>query len=134
MLYVTAISCEFVSIQIPNLFLSIWQNLVRQYTWLLMGNYPDDRIPHDLREGAKANRMHVDHCIEALRLALMCHGDMTPLLVAKDPNEPIGRRADFDTHHKCRNFTKLQEWTRANGVEDWQEIGKHQTSNGHNHS
>lgn len=99
-------------------------NLVRQYTWLLMKSYPEDRIPPDLREGDKANRIHVDHCIETLRLALMCHGDMSPLLVTIDPDEPLGRKADFNTHHMCRNFTKLQEWTKAHGVEDWATEGE----------
>ncbi|KUI70377.1 hypothetical protein VM1G_06403 [Cytospora mali] len=104
-------------------------NLVRQYTWLLMGSYSEDDIPPDLRESPKANRMHVDHCIETLRLSLMCHGDMSPLLVTMDPNEPLGRKADFNTHHRCRNFTKLQEWTKANGVEDWEK----DTEPVHNH-
>jgi hypothetical protein len=40
----------------------------------------------------------------------MCHGDMTPLLVTKERDEVTGWRADFRTHHKCRNFTKLREW------------------------
>ncbi len=96
-----------------------------------MNKYPEDRIPPDLREGPKANRMHVDHCIEALRLSIMCQGDMSPLLVTKDPDRPIGRKADFNTHHKCRNFTKLQEWTRAHGAEDWEKNGEPQ--GGHSH-
>lgn len=60
--------------------------------------------------------MHVDHCFEALRIALMCFGDTTPLLIREDPDAPAGARADFDTHHKCRNFDKLEEWIDTNWV------------------
>jgi hypothetical protein len=28
--------------------------------------------------------MHVDHCIEALRISLMCHSDPTPYLIITD--------------------------------------------------
>lgn len=52
-------------------------------------------------------RMHVDHCIEALRLSLMCYADITPLLIKKSSRLKVGRMADFNVHHKCRNFDKI---------------------------
>ena len=87
--------------------------------------------------------MHVDHCIEALRLSLMCHGDTTPYFVMTDPTAPQGMRADFSPHHKCRNFEKIREWTKENqlapppmhwegkskGAHDWED----ETSGAHNH-
>lgn len=85
-----------------------------------MGSYPEDQIPKELRASPETNRVHVDYCIESLRLSLMCHGDMTPLLVTKDREEQSGWRADLNTHHKCRNFTKLQEWVKAHVVEPWE--------------
>ena len=54
--------------------------------------------------------MHVDHCIEALRLTLMCHGDTTPYLIEVDPEAPVGARADFNAHHRCQMFVPLVEW------------------------
>lgn len=58
------------------------------YTWLLAGNYapPGEgtgtrmEVPGGLRASDVGNRMHVDYCIETLRKALMCHGDVTPFL------------------------------------------------------
>jgi hypothetical protein len=58
------------------------------YTWLLAGNYAAPgqgtetrmEVPGGLRASDVGNRMHVDHCIETLRKALMCHGDVTPFL------------------------------------------------------
>ena len=62
--------------------------------------------------------MHVDHCIEALRLTLMCHGDTTPMLVLDDSSSPIGLKADFSAHHKCRKFDNLRSWMVKHELEE----------------
>jgi hypothetical protein len=62
-----------------------------------------------------AARMHVDHCFEALRLSLMCYGDITPVLAEVDHKQRLGRKADFNVHHKCRNFEKIVNWVDENG-------------------
>ncbi|MCJ1312552.1 hypothetical protein MMC25_006226 [Agyrium rufum] len=99
-------------------------NLVRQYTWLLMGGYPEDRIPSELRWLPDANRDHVDYCIETIRQSLMCQGDMTPMLVTKERHEASGWRMDLAAHHKCRNFTKLQEWAKVHRLEDQETVSE----------
>lgn len=81
--------------------------MVRQYTWLQAGQY--DNPPGELTLGDVGNRMHVDHCIETLRLALMCSADITPLFIL-DVDSEAGSRADFNAHHRCRNFSKVDEW------------------------
>ncbi|KAI9776101.1 MAG: hypothetical protein M1839_000614 [Geoglossum umbratile] len=91
-------------------------DLVRMYTWLLAGNYAPPgqgtatrvEVPSGLRAGDVGNRMHVDHCIETLRKTLMCHGDVTPFLTIEDPKSPIGHKADFNVHQKCRDFGKIK--------------------------
>jgi len=60
--------------------------------------------------------MHVDHCIEALRISLMCHGDTTPYLVKMDPDAPLGTEADFSPHHKCVKFDPLVQYMRENVI------------------
>lgn len=70
--------------------------------------------PGDLLSTPVGNRMHVDHCIETVRIALMCFADITPVLVREDPVSPLGSRADFNTHHKCRNFEKIEQWIDNN--------------------
>jgi hypothetical protein len=100
-------------------------NTIRQYTWLQSGNYRPEtvndtqyedipEIPNDFRTSAIANRLNADHCIETLRLAIMCHGDVTPVLIRIEPNAPLGERADFSSHHKCRDFGKLRQWMDDN--------------------
>jgi len=83
------------------------QNMIRQFTWRHL--YSEEDMPPDIATPL-AGRMHVDHCIETLRLSLMCYADVTPLLIYVDPNAPIGYRADFNIHHKCRDFDKLVEY------------------------
>jgi len=61
--------------------------------------------------------MHVDHCLEELRLSLMCYGDITPLPVVVDKDRAAGRRLDFSVHHKCRKFDRIVDWVEENGVE-----------------
>ena len=62
--------------------------------------------------------MHVDHCIEALRISIICHGDTTPLFTILDPEESLGVAADFSPHRKCRNFGRLHSWMEENHIED----------------
>ncbi|MCJ1464427.1 hypothetical protein MMC07_003040 [Pseudocyphellaria aurata] len=104
---------------------------IRQYTWFLAGNYGSapttvtgDPKQHPLLpippvfDGTSdvANRMHADHCIETLRKTLMCHADVTPLLILRDDSNPIGDRPDFNLHQKCRDWDAIREWTTRNWV------------------
>ncbi|KAI3343794.1 hypothetical protein F4824DRAFT_441285 [Ustulina deusta] len=98
-------------------------NLIRQYTWK---DYYNDNLREWLEEGdnhlfvdlnvsshaSVGDRMHVDHCIETLRLQLMCNADLTPMLVLKDDSVAIGTKADFDVHHKCRRWDNVVAWQR----------------------
>lgn len=45
---------------------------------------------------------------------MMCHVDVTPYLVKEDETAPIGIRAEFSSHHKCRNYDKVQKWVVDN--------------------
>jgi hypothetical protein len=55
-------------------------------------------------------RAHINYCIEALRMSIMCHGDVTPYLLKTDPNSPSGVDPDFSMHHKCVNFWALVDY------------------------
>ncbi|PLB50808.1 hypothetical protein P170DRAFT_425110 [Aspergillus steynii IBT 23096] len=89
------------------------KDVIRQYTYRDEWDYSKtpafDAEPHLVRA-------HVDHCIETIRLNLMCVGDVTPFLTISSPSRPLGELPDFNTKHKCRNFTKLQEWMRQNSI------------------
>lgn len=75
--------------------------------------------------------MHADHCIETLRLTLMCHSDVTPVLLKWDSYyDPPRASPDFNSHHRCRNFDKILEWNIENGLE---KFGEHGHASGHHH-
>jgi hypothetical protein len=54
-------------------------------------------------------------CLQMLRQALMCAGDIGLLTYnwVKDNPTPF---PDFDTTHRCRNFTKLLEWGESTAI------------------
>jgi len=94
-------------------------NTIRQFTWFQTGHYGQESphklpIPHALQSGDVGNRMHADHCIETIRKVLMCHADVTPLLDIVDPQNPLGRKGDFNIRMKCRSFGRLQDWLIQN--------------------
>lgn len=61
--------------------------------------------------------MVTDHCIDMVRQALMCSGDMGLMTYNWVKDNPVPY-PDFDTKHKCRNFSKLLEWGEATMVRD----------------
>ncbi|KAF3022018.1 hypothetical protein E8E14_012277 [Neopestalotiopsis sp. 37M] len=64
--------------------------------------YPTGQVPYFYRP-------HVDHCVDYLRQAIQCQGDLTPLTYAQV--EPKGNIVPvFGTPHTCRNFSKIHEW------------------------
>jgi hypothetical protein len=93
--------------------------MIRQYTWYDWYLRHQDIVdtPSEMKDGDVGRRMHVDHCIEAIRLSLMCYADTTPLFYIKDPASSLGERADFSTHHRCRSYEKIQKWGKENFVD-----------------
>lgn len=86
--------------------------MIRQYTYL--DSY--EVKPEGFTHSAEMSRVHVDHCIETLRIALMCVGDVTPVLIKLDKSKPLGAEADFSSHHKCRRFDRLTDWMKLYSV------------------
>lgn len=64
-----------------------------------------------------ASRSHIDHCIETLRLSLMCTGDVTPVMVISPDGRTFnGSHVDFNVHHKCRSYEKIRDFVDAAAV------------------
>lgn len=59
---------------------------------------------------------HSDHCIEMLRQAAMCHSDVTPVVYqySEKTGKSTGRTGVL---HQCKNFSKLQHWTKQRTVD-----------------
>lgn len=95
-----------------------YQNFIRQYTW---GGYyarHPERVDVPAAIGLDSEvgrRMHADHCLESIRIALMCHGDITPVgLVRLDDEAPMGGRPDFSPLRKCVKFDGLVQYMQSN--------------------
>jgi hypothetical protein len=115
---------ELCTLDRPSANVTNEKNLIRQYTWR---DYYNDNLREWLDTGdhhqlvdlnvtthqSVGDRMHVDHCIETLRLQLMCNADLTPMLVLQDDSIALGSKADFNVHHKCRSWDRLVEWQRT---------------------
>lgn len=55
----------------------------------------------------------IDHCLEMLRLNLMCQSDIG-LITFEKTDEGIW--PDFSTWHTCRKFDKVLDWAMENAV------------------
>lgn len=54
---------------------------------------------------------HNDHCVDSLRMHLMCAADVTPVTYYDTPYRPQPF-ADFSTKHTCRNFDAILDWSK----------------------
>ncbi|OGM50996.1 hypothetical protein ABOM_000054 [Aspergillus bombycis] len=93
---------------INTLRLEVHKNSYYEY----FGEWPDGSGPGN--EAVK--QTHIDHCIELLRITLMCTSDVTPLMFKDEPHAFQGRTPDFNTMHTCRNFWEIREWVEKNGL------------------
>ncbi|KAH8816234.1 hypothetical protein F5884DRAFT_872762 [Xylogone sp. PMI_703] len=113
--------------------LEVFHQLHCLFTWFLMDKYNEDTLPAEFKYPLKVLRVHTDHCIETLRLTLMCHSDVTPVLVRMDhDHDPPEPQADFNVHHRCRNFDRIVEWNRRNGLSIFGNVN-HRTHHDHDH-
>ena len=63
---------------------------------------------------------HMEHCVDRLRQAIMCHGDLTPSPLYSWPEHStilLGRTKE----HTCRKWRPIRDWMD----ERWRESPKH---------
>ncbi|KAH7411638.1 hypothetical protein DE146DRAFT_246482 [Phaeosphaeria sp. MPI-PUGE-AT-0046c] len=85
---------------------------IRRLKWHLYGSYYFANITEGAR---KLELNHMNHCIESLRLATMCHAD-TSLYTLKWRGE--GKRPDPINHgqRKCTVWNQIEEWAMPRAV------------------
>ncbi|KAF2127618.1 hypothetical protein P153DRAFT_343832 [Dothidotthia symphoricarpi CBS 119687] len=85
---------------------------------LRMSTYPEyyrEVEWSDISEPREKVRAHLDHCIEILRLNLMCFADVNVFTF----HEQEGREGywpDYETEHVCRNFEGVKEWANMHAM------------------
>ncbi|KAL2277890.1 hypothetical protein FJTKL_15170 [Diaporthe vaccinii] len=90
-------------------------NLLRQYVY--KEYYVN--IYSDIQEEEDGLKGHVDHCLEAIRINLMCTGDIGIFTFREYPEygyEDGDFWPDFSTLHTCRNFDTIHKWAIDNTV------------------
>lgn len=86
-------------------------NLLRQSTY-------SDYYSHtggDIQVEHMDLRGHLDHCLEMLRIDLMCQSDIG-VYTFKEYEGFDGHWPDFSTLHTCRNFDAIRDWAYDNAV------------------
>ncbi|KAI1815497.1 hypothetical protein GGS20DRAFT_333095 [Poronia punctata] len=78
---------------------------------LRMSIYMDHYYPDFTEEDKKLNQAHSEHCIDYLRQAAMCHGDVS-LTTYHWQDDQIFPVADFNSSKACVNWDVLADWQR----------------------
>jgi hypothetical protein len=60
----------------------------------------------------------LDHCLDSLRQAIMCHSDIS-LFVHRWNEDSQFFRARFNTARTCRNFDNIQDWASERYIEEY---------------
>ncbi|RMZ70078.1 tat pathway signal sequence [Pyrenophora seminiperda CCB06] len=69
----------------------------------------------DTNDKPEIVRAHLDHCIEVLRINLMCMSDVN--VFTFHPREGYtGYWPQYNAHHVCRNFDAIKDWANANAM------------------
>ncbi|PMD57179.1 uncharacterized protein K444DRAFT_535285 [Hyaloscypha bicolor E] len=61
-------------------------------------------------------RNHLDHCLEMLRMNIMCQVDIGVITFHELPDKPGDPWPDFSTLHVCRDFDAVRKWAIDNTV------------------
>ncbi|KAJ7493790.1 hypothetical protein FB451DRAFT_1122315 [Mycena latifolia] len=73
-----------------------------------------DMLRWQLHPGHNYTRLpmgHVRHCIGAIRQALMCSADVTPIVWQWSDRLQVAEQRD-DVVHVCRDFSAVRDWAR----------------------
>ncbi|KAI0968524.1 hypothetical protein F4678DRAFT_482107 [Xylaria arbuscula] len=64
--------------------------------------------------------LHVDHCLDQVRQALLCSADVS-VVYFQWSDVVEGLRPRVDNQHTCRNYSKILDWAKNNNVNatDW---------------
>lgn len=54
------------------------------------------------------HRIHIDHCLDQLRQAIQCHGDLSPVPLYHYNNETVG--LGVGQVHTCRKWEPMRQW------------------------
>ncbi|OAL22758.1 hypothetical protein AYO20_11107 [Fonsecaea nubica] len=89
-------------------------NLLRRGLWFNYEYYMSNNIA-EFADGESIVKLHIGHCLDTLRQALMCSSD-TGLLPFVWVGNPPKQFPDFFREHKCRNFEPILDFAKRREV------------------
>jgi len=60
---------------------------------------------------------HVDHCIDWLRVAAMCRGDVTVSVLQWDAPTKSKLESEYPVPHQCVDFGLIARWAEENAID-----------------
>ncbi|KAL1615087.1 hypothetical protein SLS56_011941 [Neofusicoccum ribis] len=91
----------------PELYWIKLDNALRMSVW--SEYYADEYY------AAILERDHLAHCIDSLRQSIMCHSDITPLILQWDETLQKSRHR-ANVPHTCRDFDKIRDWALTRSI------------------
>jgi len=88
-------------------------NLLRQATF--KDYYVGLGTNGDFVEGDDMLRIHLDHCLEILRMNIQCNADIGVFTFYLLPGDPLPW-PELHSYHQCRNFDRVRDWALENSV------------------
>ncbi|RDW59898.1 hypothetical protein BP6252_12985 [Coleophoma cylindrospora] len=92
--------------------LSVFHNLhcLNEIRMSLAGNSHDNN-----RDTLHEGNVHLDHCVDQIRQALMCHADLTPVPMHAVAGAPDHLALGNGEMHTCRDFDAIWAWVEERG-------------------
>ncbi|EKG10358.1 hypothetical protein MPH_12550 [Macrophomina phaseolina MS6] len=90
-----------------NIQTPLMQNALRMSVW---SDYYTDEYYAAILE-----KDHLAHCVDSLRQSIMCHSDITPLVLQWD-DEMQKSRHRANMPHTCRDFGKIRDWAMNRAI------------------
>ncbi|EPE30615.1 hypothetical protein GLAREA_03582 [Glarea lozoyensis ATCC 20868] len=98
---------------LPQVFVDLGcLNFLRQWSSKFDHDYSYLKV---FQDGDKTVNDRAHQCLERLRHSISCWGDTTVILEFID--EPY-TKVDFGTLHYCRDFDRIGQWIKENGVKE----------------
>jgi len=94
-------------------------NLLRKAIW--RDYYPEalDMLTDGTANRTSPKALHIDHCINAIREALMCSSDVTPITFHYVSDEDHHVFPNLAATHTCRDFDAIKDWAKTRQIEEW---------------
>ncbi|TRX87839.1 hypothetical protein FHL15_011257 [Xylaria flabelliformis] len=88
-------------------------NSLRKGLWFNYKHYKD--MNDVLFQGEDPPEEHLTHCVEMIRNAVMCFGDVS-VITYNWKEGHAGPKASFKSMHSCQKWDKIEEWRSAHNV------------------